>query len=227
MDDGTIFLIGGAALLSLLVVAGVIAVRRERERIRRIGAWAARHGWSFVKNPSVGWAARLPGRNGRVSLLVHGAVRGYGVGVAEYSYTEKRTSYEPHRTTGGSAFRTSTTTYSYLVTVVSTPRSYPAVAVARRRALSRLGRVMFGDGTAAIRHPEFDRQFRVATRDPAAARALLGPALVAEQLSGRLPEWSLAGHEILAWRQNGSVTDPARIPALTAPLLRVAELLGR
>ena len=95
MDYTPLFVTGGVALVTLLVIAGVVSARRERERIRRIGEWAARHRWTVEKNPTVDWTNRLPGKNRRgVSLLVHGTVRGYGVGVAEYSYEERSTDFE-------------------------------------------------------------------------------------------------------------------------------------
>jgi hypothetical protein len=55
-------------------------------------------------------------------------------------------------------------------------------------------------------------------KDPA-SRALVGPALIAEHLAGRIPAWSLAGQDLLAWQQ-GTLTDPSRVEALLAALIR-------
>ena len=72
---------------------------------------------------------------------------------------------------------------------------------------------------------DFDRQFRVKTKDPATSRGVVGPALTAEPLAGQIPAWSLAGHDLLAWQQ-GNISDPSRIEALAAGLIRVATLIG-
>jgi hypothetical protein len=210
-----VFVALGVAALAALVVTSVRAERRRRERIRQ---WAARNGWTVTERPAVDWGTRLPGGNRRgVSLLVSGVVSGWPVGVAEYSY---------QTTSSDSDGSSSTTTHRYTVTVVRLAVSYPPLAVVSRGALSRLGRAVFGDKAAATGHDAFDRQFRVQARDPALARTLLGPALIAEHLAGRVPAWSLAGRDLLTWR-SGWIKEPDQIATLAAPLVRVAELLGR
>jgi hypothetical protein len=56
--------------------------------------------------------------------------------------------------------------------------------------------------------------------------ALFGPALTGEHLAGRLPLWSLSDGVLLTHR-TGRVKDPSGAPAMAAPLVRVADLLGR
>lgn len=164
------------------------------------------------------WAQRLPGGNRHgVSLLVSGWLRNRHVGVAEYSYTTES------RNSDGSR---DTTTYRFIAIAVRLTASYPPLAVHARGALSRLGRAMFGDNATATGHGAFDRKFRVQARDPAYARTMVGPALITEHLAGRVPEWSLAGYDLLTW-QYGELSDPRQIPILAAPLVRVADLLGR
>ena len=99
-------------------------------------------------------------------------------------------------------------------------------AVHARGALSRLGRTLWGDNPAASGDETFDRQFQILTKDPDLARSLIAPALIAEHVAGRVPEWSLTGSDLLPW-QPGHIDDPPRIPMLVSPLLRVAQLLGR
>jgi hypothetical protein len=213
-----LIVLGGAGLVVLLVVGIVAGVRRERERQERIQRWAAHCGWHVAKSPVVDWAKRLPGQDRRgVSLLVSGWIRDWHVGVAEYSYSTTSTD---------SRGSSSTTTYWYIVIAVRLTASYPPLAVHARGALSRLGRAMFGDNAEATGHDTFDRRFRVRTRDPAYARAMVGPALITEHLAGRVPEWSLEGHDLLTWR-SGALDDPRQIPVLAAPLVRVADLLRR
>jgi hypothetical protein len=213
-----LFIPVGVGLVVLLVVGIVLGARRERERQDRIRRWAAHSGWHVTKSPKVDWTKWLPGRNGGgVSLLVSGRMRDWHVAVAEYSYSTSSTD---------SRGSSSTTTYHYIVIAVRLTASYPPLAVQPRGGLSRLGRAMFGDNAKATGHDAFDRRFRVQSRDPAYAHTLVGPALIAEHLAGRVPEWSLAGCDLLTW-QSGILDDPRHIPVLAAPLVRVAGLLGR
>lgn len=210
-----------AALLALLVIAGIVTARKERERRSRIARWAAHRGWRVQLNPSVPWIPLLPGTHRRgVSLLVHGHLDGRTVAVADYSYTTTSSSTDAN---GRSS--TTTTTHHLVVTAVRVPRPYPAVAITRRGAISRLGRSMFGDGPTATGVTEFDRRFRIRTRHPELVRSIFGPALIAEHLADSVPEWSIADHDLVTWR-SGRITDPEQIPILTAPLMRVARHLA-
>lgn len=189
---GIAFLVGlgGLAVVALIVVLVVVSARRERARQARIRQWAANRGWTVTTRPGAfEWTSRLPGGNRRsVSLILSGTAYGRPVGVAEYTYTtESMTDSSGNR---------STTTHHLIVTLVRLPVSYAPVAVQPRGALSRLGRAIFGDRAASTGHEDFDRQFRVQTKDPATSRALVGPALIAEHLAGRAPPWSIGG----AWR---------------------------
>jgi hypothetical protein len=222
VDTAVPFLValGCLVLVALVVVLVVFSVRRERARQARIRQWAASRGWTVTTRPgSVEWTSRLPGRNPRgVSLILSGTAYGWPVGVAEYSYTtESMTDSSGNR---------STTTHRLIVTLVRLAVPYAPVAVQPRGTLSRLGRAIFGDDAASTGHEDFDKQFRVHTKDPATSRALVGPALIAEHLAGRVPEWSVAGQDLMTWRQ-GRIDDPSQVEALAAHLVRVADLLGR
>lgn len=223
MDETVTATIVAAAvvLLSLVVIACIVAARKERERRSRIARWAARRGWRVQLNPSVPWIRLLPGTHRRgVSLLVHGHLDGRTVAVADYSYTTTSSSTD---SSGRSS--TSTTTHHLVVTAVRLPHPYPAIAITRRGALSRLGRSMFGDGATATGVTEFDRRFRIRTRHPELVRPIFGPALIAEHLADSVPEWSIADHDLVAWRP-GRITDPEQIPAIAARLVRVARHLA-
>lgn len=214
-----LFVLVGVAVVALLVVLIVVGARRERERQQRIQQWAAHHGWTITERPVVDWTARLPGHDRRgVSVLVSGMCDGRHVSVAEYSYTTE--------SMADSDGRRSTTTHHLIVTAIRLDVPHSPLSVQPRGALSRFGRTMFGDNAAATGHDAFDRQFRVHTRNPALARTLIGPALIAEHCADQVPAWSLAGHDLLTW-QTGSIRDPHHIATLAAPLVRVAKLLGR
>ncbi len=203
----------GLLLLGSVVIFAIVNVQRERKRQDRIAQWAAEHCWSITKKPAVSWARQLPDRNGTVRLLVCAPIGGFTVGVAEYTYT-----------TSSGSDSSSTTTRHLLVTTIRLPDRYSAIAVVRRGVLSQLGREMLGDTAFATGNAGFDERFRIDTRHPDLARALVGPALIAEHLAEHIPTWSLADHDLLTW-QKGKIRDPEQIPALVEPLMRVAQLL--
>ncbi|MGN9912781.1 hypothetical protein ACTMTJ_35130 [Phytohabitans sp. LJ34] len=211
--------LGGVLLVALLVLAVVHGVRQERRRVEALRAWAHAHQWRIVDSPQpVGWTSRVPGRNRRgVSRALVGVQQGHHVSVAEYRYTE---------TTSTSNNSTSSTTHHFIVVVVHLDRPGATIAVQHRGALSKLGRSIFGDRATALGDERFDSRWRVSADDPTIVRGFLGPALVAEHIAGRVPHWSLQGTELVTY-EHGRLTDPSRIPALVAPLLRVASLLGR
>lgn len=227
MDSSVLALLifTGVAIVTLLVVLGMAhAARlreRERARLARIQQWAAHFHWTMATTTTSDWTTRLPSERGQqrgVTLIVSGVFHGWPVSVAEYFYvTESMADSDGSR---------STTTNRLVVTVVRLATAYPPIAVQPRRALSRLGRSLFGADAAATGHQAFDRQFRIQTKQPALARTLFGPALITEHLAGRIPLWDLAGQDLLTW-QRGRLDDPRQIPALATHLMRVADLLGR
>jgi hypothetical protein len=215
-----------ALVIVLIVVAAVVSARRERQRREALRRWAAQHGWTYVERPKTDWVPRLPGHGRRgVSLMLSGVVEGYPVSVAEYSYTQTSTS-TTRNADGTSSSSTSSTTHHFVVVVVRLVRPGPSIEVVPRHGLSKLGRAIFGDRATALGYEPFDRAFRIAAKDPAAARQLVGPVLAAEHIAGRVPPWSLHGAELLTCK-SGRLDDPARIPSLAAPLIRVATFLGR
>jgi hypothetical protein len=222
----TLIAVGGAAFVVLIVIGIVVSVRRERRRREALRLWAARYGWTYLERPATDWGDRLPGRNRRgVSLVLSGVVDEYPVSVADYEYTETSTS-TTRNADGSSSSSTSSRTHHFIVIVVRLPRPAPALAVQPRGGLSKLGRTVFGDRASALGYEPFDRAFKVVTKDPGAARHLIGPVLAGEHVAGRVPAWSVRGVELLTY-ERGRLGDPARIPALAAPAVRVARLLGR
>ena len=200
-------------------VGGLVYLTRKQERERRevLRDWAARNGWQYVAAPETQWPQRLPGRNGRgVRFALSGAVGGRPVSVAEYTYTTSAPSSDGSSTTSQ--------THHLVVLVVRVRGSWPPMAVHRRGAASRFGRTLFGDRATALGYEPFDAAFRISADVPDAVRAVFGRDLVAEQLAGWLPEWSLSGDELMV-AERGRLTEPDGIPARFGPLVRVAELI--
>ncbi|GIJ47281.1 hypothetical protein Val02_41670 [Virgisporangium aliadipatigenens] len=212
----TVFGVVIAAALALVVVSVILNSHRERRRHDALRVWAKHHGWYLREQPPVDWADRLPGRNPRgVSLSVHGTVDGRTVTVAEYSYTTSSTDAHGNSTSE---------THRFVVTAVRLPTMYPTLSIERRSGLSKLGRAVFGDAATAIGDERFDRMYRIRTVVPVQVHSVLSPALVSEHIAGRVPVWSVQGTELLSYRK-GRIEAPEQIPALAAPLVRVAELL--
>ena len=217
--------VGCAALVVLIVVGIVVSVRRERRRRAALQHWAWQHGWTYTDKPRVEWARRLPGTRSRgVTLMLSGVVDGYPVSVADYYYQTESTS-TTSSAGGTTSTSTSTSTHYLTVVVVRLGRPGPTVAVAPRHGLSKLGRAVFGEGKTALGYQEFDKAFKVSTKDPVAGRQLIGPRLAAEHLAGRVPAWSLHGADLMSWRP-GRLKDPAQVVELARPVVQVARLLG-
>jgi hypothetical protein len=206
----------GGVAVGLLVLLIVLTRRHEKDRRQAFEQWALANEWQIVRRPEVDWGQRMPGRNKRgISFAVSGMLHGRPVTIAEYSYTTA---------TGNAGGTTTTETHRFVLMLVLLGREHPTMAVHLRTGLSKLGRTLFGDKATAIGHEPFDRTYRVSAGDPSAARSVLAPALVDEQVAGGLPPWSLEGRELLTYRV-GRIGDPATIPAELEPLLRVADLI--
>lgn len=209
-----------ALVFALVIGLAVHSRKRERQRREMLEVWAVRNRWQYVPTPPTEWWRRLPGRNQRgVALALSGVIGGRPVSVAEYSYTTTSTTSGPDGTTS-----TSSQTHHFVIWVVRVRGSWPAIAVHRRGAVSRFGRSLFGDRATALGYEPFDSAFRISAERPELARSVFGQDLVAEQLAGWLPEWSLSGDELMVV-ENGRLTEPDGIPARFGPLLRVADLI--
>src|SRR5262249_5616996 len=133
------------AIVGVIGLAAGIGLGTRRVNQARLGAlrdWGLRNEGAVGGQAAGGWGVRIRGdeRHG-VSLVVRGMVKGRPVAIAEYAYTTTST------TAGGGAIapRTTTTTHEYVLTVVRLSRAYPSIGVYHRGALSKLGRVLFGD----------------------------------------------------------------------------------
>ncbi|WP_433679275.1 hypothetical protein [Nocardia sp. CA-119907] len=219
MDAAVIALIGAPIVLVVTLLAVAIPLLMRAERARRAGLWqwATQHGWTFAESSRAPWMSRLPGhRRQRLGVTLTGQFGGRWVTVADYSY----------ETTSTNADSTTTHTHRFIAVVVLLDRPMPSALVHRRGAMSKLSRSLFGDRPTATGNDWFDSRFRIAAADPDYARWLVGKPLRDAHLAGAVPDWSLAGRELLTYTP-GQLRDPNAIPALAAPLAHVADLLGR
>jgi len=211
--------LGGVTFLAAAVSLVIVVTRRGRARRERMRQWMAQYGWTMTESPAVDWGNRLPGQNpGGVSRIICGTLGGRPVCVGDYSYTYRALADNTGRR--GSARR------AYVVVVVRLAEPGPTIAVERRGAFSKLARTLVGEGDAGTADPQFDRTFRVLGCDPMTAQRLLGPALRAAHLAGQVPPWSLQQTDLMTYYP-GNIDRPEQIPRCAAPLVRVADLLGR
>jgi hypothetical protein len=160
-----------------------------------------------------------------VRLLLTGLIGERQVSVGNYVYETTSTSTSTGAD-GSTSTTTTTHTHHLIVVVVPVHDAAPSLTLHQRGAVSRLGRRIFGDPATATGHEEFDRRFRIESMTPDAARAQFGPRLIAAQLAGEVPVWSLHNGTLLTYQQ-GRIKDPAMAPGFAAGLVRVANLLGR
>ncbi|WP_433193162.1 hypothetical protein ACQP1G_31105 [Nocardia sp. CA-107356] len=218
-----IALIAGPIALVVVLLAVLIPLSIRAERARRAGLWqwATQHGWTFAESSRPPWMSRLPGhRRQRLGVTLTGQIGGRWVTVADYSYETTSTS------TSGDSTHTTPHTHRFIAVVVLLDRPLPAASVRSRGAISKLGRSLFGDKPTATGYEFFDSRFRITAADPDYARWLVGKPLRDAHLAGAVPDWSLAGQELLMYTP-GQLRDPRAIPALAGPLNQVADLLGR
>ncbi|MVU81446.1 hypothetical protein GPX89_29920 [Nocardia sp. ET3-3] len=203
----------------LLIVLIPLSIARERERKARIQSWAAAHGWMFHERAGAAWTRQLPGGNRHgIGVTVTGPMGGRWVRVSEYSY----------RSSSGSGESETTTTHHFIVVTVQLDRPHPPLAVRNRGLMSQFGRALFGDKPTATDDVLFDAKYRIDAADPAHAKAMVSPALVAAHIARTVPLWSLHGNELLTYTAvPGPLRDPLQIPWYAGRLLQVADLLGQ
>lgn len=212
---GAFVLVLFAGGLTLAIVLPLLnrARRREVQWASSVASWASAQGFTgYPRGTPVRWTERLPARRSDgVTMLFAGQRGGRTVGLAEYVY---------HVTT-----QSGTSTYRFLVCVVTVEGSYPPIEVVERSGGSQLWRWLTGPADTEIGVPEFDERYRIASESPEVARQVVGPALVAAHVAGSVPPWSLYGSDLLAYWP-GRLDPATALPCLDA-VLHVADLLGK
>lgn len=183
--------IGGFGVVIALAVVGfavvigfgLIAARRDKERVSALQEWARRREWRFQADDGA-LVALVPrrletGSSRRARNVLRGRLGGLPVTAFDYSYVTSET--RPTGTDG--APTTSSTTHRYQVLLVQAQREWPFVAAETSGLFSSLA-VALGGQDVEIGDPAFDSRFRVKADDEQTARQVLGPlapALLARQ----------------------------------------------
>lgn len=183
-----------ATLVLLAVVAYIVAraVARHRRRTALVARAAARE-WTHLDQDDslVGTHAGWPfdqGRNRRARDVVRGRYEGREFVAFDHSYETDR--HDGDRTADR---------HEHAVVVLLHPRALPAVLAAsvstrRQRLPGFVGRDL------EVGDPAFDPAFQISADDPAAARAVLGPAVRAAMLRRTDLTWRFEPHAVLTIR---------------------------
>jgi hypothetical protein len=167
--------------VALFVGAWYLASLSERQRHARNRAFAARMGWSYVAEDRA-----LPktfestpfgvGHSRRATDVMRGVVRDRGVLVFGYHY-ETGSGGDEHR-------------FDLQVCVVDVPGRVPIVRLSPENLGTRIATAL-GGVDVEVESDDFNREWKVWTRDKRAAHALLSPRMIE-----RLLERDLAGRTI-------------------------------
>ena len=214
MGDSLVAVIGAFCLVfaALVALLAIFSSRRRRRDRQAMQQWADRHGWTFRPHPRVDWGRLMPGGNRHgVSHAFSSVLAGRRVNVAEYSVTD-------------GSDGTTTNTHYYVITVALLDQPLPSTQVEPRGRASRLKNKLLGPGETATGNPDFDRQFRIGTTEPAALRQWFPPALIVAHLTGQVPSsWRVHGAELLCQRPGRLHTE--EVPGHAAAVLPLADLL--
>lgn len=188
------------------IVSVIVGRRRQRQRAQQFAAWAQQSNWALAFRPTTNWHDRLPGgRCTRVDFAFSAAIGGRVVCVAECHYTEPEEA-----------------THTYTVVVVWLRRPFHRVSVRRRGELSKLGQRLFSEPAAQL--GPLARDFQVDADDLSYASYLITPPIAEGLVNGWIPPWNVLGNELMAYHER-SISDPAEVPQLAVPMLRLADLL--
>jgi hypothetical protein len=208
--------------------------------------WAAQNGWSVSRDVSLPFEIGGPeDGQGQAAILLHTAVNGRPVAVADYWYRRWHNSWDSDAANRRQMVRRT-------VTTVRLPQSYPRVSVKRRDAgggwgvfnavFGAIGRASDPVGAAlgtfqekilgpksvevSLGYSPFDEQFEIQANDPDLARRLIGRPLVDELVGGRAPTFTVQGQDLYTLYGSSPIV-PEEIATRLSSLLRVADLLGR
>jgi hypothetical protein len=158
------------ALVIVLAIAGWRADRRRRERNV---AFATSQGWTYsAEDPSlVVLCSTQPfgeGDSQRVREATRGKHRGRDFVVFGYQYDTESTDAQGH---------TTRTTHFFQVASIEVPGRMPIVRITPESAFSRMAET-FGGKDIEVESEEFNRRWRVWSRDARAASAILVPTMI-------------------------------------------------
>jgi hypothetical protein len=184
-------------LLGVLVVAGlaIYAAIANSKRRERLFAAATARGWTYTaEQPELvsRWTGTPFGRGDsrHAREVLSGSWRGAGFWAFTYSYETSSTDSKGARTT---------TTHRYAVTALALPAYLPTLEVAPESLMGRFSQAVGIGSDIDVESEDFNRTFRVESRDRKFASDVLTPRLVEALLAGPRDPWRIEGPCILTW----------------------------
>jgi hypothetical protein len=190
----------------------VLIWQEDRARVAGLEKWALANDWRFVRHPAVDWPGRVREHStDRLKFALYGLVDGRAVAIAECDFSSASNTSEPR-------------TDPVVLLMAELRQPAQTVAVHRRTAWEQSDRRRALDRPTFVGVEAFDHEYRIVAPDPRAARAVVGPALIAEHVAGTLPDWSVQGREVLTCRP-GQIGVFIGIPGQFTSVMRVADLI--
>lgn len=170
--QGTTVFIGAGAVIGLVVLVIVMAIRAEKKRTEAMRLFAQDNGFSFLEKVGGASEVGLPeielfnrGHSKKMSRVMAGEVEGSGIRVLDYRYTT------------GSGDDSST--YNQTVVAVATGGALlPDFTLARENFFHKIGQAFGYQDIDFEMFPEFSRKYLLRGADEAAIRSLFNQRVI-------------------------------------------------
>lgn len=189
--------IGGIAVLSLLIAIAIHAAKKERERTESLLAMCREFGWTFDASRVTGFDSQnsqfscfKQGHSRSAYNLMRGEMvidqRPYGVTAGDYTY----------KVTTSNGKTTTTVTYNFSFLLVHTPfPGVPDLFVRREHFFDKIaGAIGFDD--IDFESAEFSRKFFVKSSDRKFAFAVIHPRMMEFMMGSDPPPIELRGGDV-------------------------------
>jgi len=202
-----LFIVGLAALIYF----GYTSWKQEQKRHALLFQWATNSGFSYVREDD-SWCVRWDrapfgeGDHRRAENVVTGVDHSRPFACFDYSY-------ETHSSDGRGG--SSTTTHRYVVSSVQLPTYLPVLQVTPQSLFTRFGHALGLEDDIELESEDFNRRFRVSSRDPKFASDVLSPRTMQALLTRPDLSWRFDGQAAVAWRE-GKLTPPVALADLAA-----------
>ncbi len=194
------------ALIPFLIIFAVVAVvvlifvnaAAARKRREAMFAAAAIRGWTFTpERPDLvqRWTEGAPfgtGDSRRARDVLSGVIKDREFEAFTYSYETSSTDSKGNRTT---------TTHRFAVVALALPAFLPTLEVTPESVFHRALDAIGIGSDIDLESEDFNRAYRVSSKDPKFASDLLPPKVMERLLAGPRFGWRVAGPWVLTWSQ--------------------------
>jgi hypothetical protein len=210
-----------------VVVVGTVAVLAyvaDSKRRERLFAAATARGWTYapeMRELVDRWTGTPFGRGDsrRARDVLSGVWQGREFVAFTYSF----------ETSSGSGTDRSTTTHRYGVAVLSLPAFLPTLEVCPESFVHRALDAVGISDDLEMESEDFNRAFRVSSRDPKFASDVLSARVMERLLAGPRTPWRIEGTTVLSWDDGAlEIADvEARLPQLAAVIEAVPTFVWK